>query len=75
MQSVRIYCHSCPEQGHSIPMLRVIEILQKRNPHYDITFFSSKFYVEMKKEEFPNIKMFGIEDGLTKVTYPKRLRT
>jgi hypothetical protein len=56
-------------------MLRVIEILQKRNPHYDITFFSSKFYVEMKKEEFPNIKMFGIEDGLTKVTYPKRLRT
>lgn len=60
-----IECHSFPSPGHSIPLLKIIEILQEYNPHYKISFLSSKFFVDTIQGRHPTVKMVGIEDGLT----------
>ena len=64
-KKVKIQCHSYPAYGHAIPMVRIIEILQKKNPHYEIIYLTSKFFVEKIKDIYPHVKMFGIEDGVT----------
>lgn len=64
-KQTKIHCHAFPAFGHSIPMLRVAEILQSRNPDAEIIFLTSAFFVERIKHEYPTVTMQPIEDGLT----------
>ena len=43
-------------------MLKKIIILQRLNPNFDITFFSSKWYVDKIEGAFSDIKMIGVEE-------------
>ena len=52
-ERVKIEVHSLNASGHALPMLRMIEILQKMNSNFDLTFITSKWWVEKKQAQFP----------------------
>ena len=61
-KKIKVECHCFSANGHALPMLRIMDNLQKMNPNFDMTFVSSKWLVEKQQPEFPQIKMLGVND-------------
>lgn len=70
---VRIEAYSCFLSGHILPMLKLLTILQKENPHFDIVFLLGTFAFHKFQKSFPHIKMVEINDNFTQEDYQQSM--
>jgi hypothetical protein len=61
----RIECYSAFLLGHTIPLAKMAEILQRKHDDYDITIITFEITKQRLEKEFPTLKFEGIKHEFT----------